>query len=69
MSKHDRLFIASVIFSMALTVSIMVDNIISEPTSSPTTGAPPSRVSAARQKILDMKLPLHEGKYWKKSHE
>ncbi|MBF0331542.1 MAG: hypothetical protein HQL17_06360 [Candidatus Omnitrophica bacterium] len=61
MTKHDRLFMAIMLCSLFLLGSIITDNISTAGLSSADTLKP----GEARQKIMDMKLPLHEGKYWK----
>lgn len=69
MTKHDRLFLGILATSLTLIGLIMADNIDfarqqahQEPSTVPA-------ASIARQKLIEMKLPLHEGKHWRTIHE
>ena len=68
MTKHDRLFLAILVASIALIGAIMTGN-INDPVTPSGNAATNLRASEARQKIIDLKLPLHEAQYWKETHE
>ncbi|MFH0754352.1 MAG: hypothetical protein V2A70_07290 [Candidatus Omnitrophota bacterium] len=68
MSKNDRLFIAILLLSLIMVGMIMTDNINYANTTAAST-VNPQGPSAARQEILNLKLPLHEALYWKNTRE
>jgi len=77
MKKSNVLFIAMIGASLALISAIMTDNITSVPpqpggfTAAAMTPDPENarNAEAARQAFNRMGLSLHEGKYWKETHE
>ena len=77
MKKSNMLFLALTGASVALISAIMADNITSVPAhttvlESHTTSLAPEdarNTEAARQRFKQMGLSLHEGKYWKETHE
>lgn len=78
MKKNNALFITLTATSVMLILTIMTDNIISVPGQCPRLEAviesldprdSQATTEAVRQKFIRMKLPLHEGNYWKRSYE
>jgi ABC-type protease/lipase transport system fused ATPase/permease subunit len=77
MKKSNVLFIALTGASVVLIGAIMTDNITSVPaqpaalTAAAMTQGPENarNTEEVRQKFKQMGLQLHEGKYWKETHE
>jgi hypothetical protein len=77
MKKNNVLFITLTGASVVLISAIMADNITFAPpvTAGCTANATMSdaqdtrNTETVRQKFKNLGLPLHEGKYWKGSHE
>jgi 5-bromo-4-chloroindolyl phosphate hydrolysis protein len=73
MKKSNLLFIALTGASVVLISAIMADNSTSIPlmpaNAIGSSAYDTSNTETIRQRFKKMGLPLHEGKYWKETHE
>ena len=63
MKKHDNIFIFLTAVAVASVAWIITDNIATS------YGQMAMTTASIRPNFINMKLPLHEGKYWKPSDE
>ncbi len=63
MKRHDNIFIFLTVAAVASIAWVISDNIATS------LGQATMTTESVRQSFINMKLPLHEGKYWKVSDE
>lgn len=63
MKKHDKIFIVLAAAAVASVAWVITEN------STTTCRRTAATTASVRQSFIDMKLPLHEGKYWRVADE